>query len=61
MALGVEIEGAFDTNQHIVGRAQAHGAAPDDATALGLDNPAHAREIQIDGCEHFHGVRGPGR
>jgi hypothetical protein len=59
--LAVDAERPFDANQHVVGRADAHGAAPDDTSAFALDDAAHRRQVQVDGRERLHHIGRTGR
>ena len=56
-----DIEGPFDSDQHIVGGAQLDGAAPGQASALCFDNTADLRHRQIDWGERFHCICRSGR
>ena len=61
LALAVEVERALDRDQNVVGRAQAHRAAPDDAAAFLLHHAPHGGEIERDRRQRLHGVGGAGR
>ncbi|EWS57058.1 hypothetical protein X551_00192 [Methylibium sp. T29] len=61
MSLAVEIERALDADQDVVGRAQPHRAAPDDAGAGALHRASHGGDVEIDRGEHLHRVGGAGR
>ncbi len=56
LTFGVDIKRALDADEHVIGWREAHGAAPGDAAAFGLDDAAHGGNIEIDGRQGLHCV-----
>jgi len=56
LALAVQVQRAFHPDQDVIGRAQAHRAAPDDTAARAVHHAADLRHIQRHRRQRFHGV-----
>ncbi len=47
LALGVQVECAFDSDQDVVGGAEPYRAAPDDASSFSFDDAMNVRNGQV--------------
>ena len=61
LPLGVHVQFPLHAHENIVGGAEMHGAAPGDAAAFLVHHALDRGQVEIDGCQCLHGVRGAGR
>ena len=59
LAITVKIQRPFNADHYVIGRAEVQPAAPDNATALRLDHPAHCSQIQRHRGHHLHDICSP--